>query len=497
MSLPESADALRGAYEGATDPALRGHAADWLACTLNFLDSPNEAAQVARNAVLELPSELDDLGRQVEASELISLFFGADDAGERLARLRTHRMIDTDLGPGAQMLAAVAAWEWAESAGPADSVVALARAALRGDTLIAADAGYLVVAAVLPLALADLDEATERWRAVRAEAHRSGFVFTLLAVQLWGGYTEYLRGELAEAESELRASLATAAQWGVPTQQPWATAILAEVLVDRGAVGEARALLDGAVRARPGSDPAMLLERAQVRVLLAEGRAGEALAHADVLERLAGWRRHPRYVPWRSLRAQALDRLERPDQAVALAAEELDVARQWGSPGTVGRSLRVLGTIERDAGLDHLREACAVLEHAPVRLERAKALAALGSALRHARRPTEARQPLLQALELAEISGAGALVERTRAEIYATGARPRTSVLHGVGALTSSERRVADLAAEGLSNRDIAQSLYVTPKTVEVHLSNAYRKLTIASRRELPRALANVPGGRS
>ena len=495
MSLPDSADALRSAYEGATDPALRGHAADWLACTLNFLDSPNEAAEVAREAVVGLPPELEDLGRQVEASELISLFFGADDAGGRLARLRTHRRIDTDLGPGAQMLAAVAAWEWAESAGPADSVVALARAALRDDTLIGADAGYLVVAAVLPLALADLDEAAERWRAVRAEAHRSGFVFTLLAAQLWGGYTEYLRGELAEAESELRASLATAAQWGVPTQQPWATAILAEVLVDRGAVAEARALLDGAVRARPGSDPALLLERAQVRLLLAEGRAAEALAHADVLERLAGWRRHPRYAPWRSLRAQALDRLERPDEAVALAAEELSVAREWGSTGTVGRSLRVLGTLEREAGLDHLREACAVLERSPARLERAKALASLGGALRHARRPTEARRPLLEALELAEICGAGALAERTRAEIYATGARPRTSALHGVGALTSSERRVADLAAEGLSNRDIAQALYVTPKTVEVHLGNAYRKLAIVSRRELPRALASASGG--
>jgi DNA-binding NarL/FixJ family response regulator len=153
----------------------------------------------------------------------------------------------------------------------------------------------------------------------------------------------------------------------------------------------------------------------------------------------------------------------------------------------------VLGAIERDEGLDHLREACAVLEHAPASLERAKALAALGEALRRARRPTDAREPLLKALELAEICGAGALVERTRAEIYATGARPRTSALHGVNALTASERRVADLAADGRSNRDIAQSLYVTPKTVEVHLSNAYRKLAIASRRELARALQRAP----
>ena len=77
-------------------------------------------------------------------------------------------------------------------------------------------------------------------------------------------------------------------------------------------------------------------------------------------------------------------------------------------------------------------------------------------------------------------------------ELYATGARPRSTALRGVGSLTASERRVADLAADGLSNRDIAQMLFVTPKTIEVHLSNAYRKLEVGSRRELPRALAGT-----
>jgi DNA-binding CsgD family transcriptional regulator len=495
-TLPDSTEALRSAYESAGDPVIRGHAADWLACTLIFLEAPDEAAEIARRTTLELPAELDDLGHQLEASELISLFFGArDEDGERLERLRSYRTIDAARGPGARMLAAVAAWEWAESAGPVDQVVALARAALQDDTLVAADAGYLVVAAILPLALADLDEAVEAWDAVRAEAHRSGFVFTTLAAQLWGGYTQYLRGELAEAEAELRAGLATAALWGVPTQQPWATAVLAELLVDRGAVPEARALLDRAMSPRPGSDLAILLDRAEARVLLAEGRALEALARADALRGDAGWRRHPRYVPWHSLKAQALDRLGRREEALTLAAEELELARAWGSPGTVGRSLRVLGAIGREDGLAQLEEACGVLEHTPARLERAKALAALGEALRHARRPKDAREPLRKALEVAEICGATALVERARAEIYATGARPRRAALSGVRSLTASERRVADLAASGLTNRDIAQAFYVTPKTVEVHLGNAYRKLGITSRRELPAALADAQEG--
>src|SRR5262249_5508942 len=110
----------------------------------------------------------------------------------------------------------------------------------------------------------------------------------------------------------------------------------------------------------------------------------------------------------------------------------------------------------------------------------------------HPRKPAEAREPLRRALELSDLCGAQPLAKTARAEVYATGARPRTTALVGVLALTPSERRVADLAADGQTNRDIAQILYVTPKTVEVHLSNAYRKLRIGSRRELAGALAET-----
>jgi DNA-binding CsgD family transcriptional regulator len=233
-----------------------------------------------------------------------------------------------------------------------------------------------------------------------------------------------------------------------------------------------------------------MLDRAGTRLLLAEGRPDDALARADALERHANGKQHPRFVPWRSLKAEALARLDRHAEAVALAEAEVEIARRWGTPGTVGRSLRVLGTILHADGIEQLEEACGVLEQAPARLEQAKALAALGGALRHVRKPTEAREPLRRALELADICGAQPLVDAVRSEIYATGSRPRTTALAGVHSLTASERRVADLAAGGQTNRDIAQALYVTPKTVEVHLSNAYRKLGIASRLELERALA-------
>jgi DNA-binding CsgD family transcriptional regulator len=489
-SVPAAAEHLRSAYEMAREPSARGQAAEGLARTLLFLDAPDRASSIAARARDELPTDLTDLAQRLEAVEFSALYFGAEPNGDQLDRLRTYRNIDTTYGVGARMLAAVAAWDWTQCAGPAERVCALAHAALDSGEL-AAD-GLICPAAVVPLALADRDEAVDVWEALRAEAYRKGSVFVMAGVQLWGGYTLYLRGELVEAEAEQRAAGETNTLWGTPTHSQWWSPFLAEVLVERGALGEARALLDDAPTPPAGSHLTIIRDRALMRLLLAEGRADEAFAHAEAFERHAGWKRHPRFVPWRSLKAQALDRLGRQDEALELVREELEIARGWGSPGTVGRSLRVLGTILRGDGIELLQEACVLLEQAPARLEHAKALAALGAALRHERKPTDAREPLRRALELADVCGAQPLADSVRAEIYATGARPRTTAVRGVLALTPSERRVADLAAGGQTNRDIAQALYVTPKTVEVHLSSTYRKLGIGSRHELASALAET-----
>ncbi len=222
-------------------------------------------------------------------------------------------------------------------------------------------------------------------------------------------------------------------------------------------------------------------------MLVAEGRDEEAVAAYETFAAIHGWTVLPAATFPRSTVARALDRLGRRDEALELAEAELADARRWGAPGTVGPVLRVLGNLR--GSLAPLEEAAAVLEGSQARLEHAKALADLGSALRRDRRPTEAREPLRRALELADACGAEGLVEHVRSELYATGARPRTTAASGVESLTASERRVAAFAADGQSNRDIAQALFVTPKTVEVHLSNAYRKLGIRSRRELAAAL--------
>jgi DNA-binding CsgD family transcriptional regulator len=142
--------------------------------------------------------------------------------------------------------------------------------------------------------------------------------------------------------------------------------------------------------------------------------------------------------------------------------------------------------MQGEDGLERLRDAVAVADGSPARLELAKALTALGSALRRARRPTDARDLLRRGFEAASRCGALPLAEHARAELYAAGGRPRRQALTGPDSLTPSERRIAELAAAGHSNREIAQTLYVTPKTVEVHLTSIYRKLGISRRAELP-----------
>jgi DNA-binding NarL/FixJ family response regulator len=125
-------------------------------------------------------------------------------------------------------------------------------------------------------------------------------------------------------------------------------------------------------------------------------------------------------------------------------------------------------------------------------VELARALYELGAHMRRAGRRADARTLLGRALDLAHRAGAGALAARADTELRASGAKPRRIALSGLEALTASERRVAELAAEGLTNRQIAQALFVTMRTVEGHLTRVFGKLELRSRDELAGALAGT-----
>jgi DNA-binding CsgD family transcriptional regulator len=169
------------------------------------------------------------------------------------------------------------------------------------------------------------------------------------------------------------------------------------------------------------------------------------------------------------------------------------MARLFGPARSVGIALRVAGLVnEPHDRLELLAQAVCVLEGSGADLEYGRALVDYGAALRRHGRRARAREPLRTALDLAVRTGATTLADRARAELVAAGAKPRRDRIEGRDALTASERRVADLVAKGLSNREIAQSLFVSLRTVETHLTHAYRKLDVTARAELQVALQRL-----
>jgi DNA-binding CsgD family transcriptional regulator len=233
---------------------------------------------------------------------------------------------------------------------------------------------------------------------------------------------------------------------------------------------------------------------ARGRLRIAQGRIAEGLedflAVGTVLTRATIV--CPGYMPWRSEAALAQLALGDQRSAEGLAEEELLLARAFGAPRALGVALRAAGVMAGgDRGVSLLREAIEAFERGDARLERARACADLGAMLRRRNRRSEARELLREALDAADRAGARPLADFAETELRATGARPRRVVLTGLDSLTASERRIAELASEGLSNREIAQMLFVTARTVEGHLTSVFRKLRVQSRDELPAALAD------
>ena len=176
----------------------------------------------------------------------------------------------------------------------------------------------------------------------------------------------------------------------------------------------------------------------------------------------------------------------------ALAAESVAAARAAGTPRALGGALRVSGLARGGkAGLELLREAVDTLAASPSLLWRAEALVDYGSALRLDGQRSASRDVLLEGLDLAHRCGATPLADRAAEALRALGARVRRRAITGAESLTTSERRAAELAAEGMPNKQIAQTLFVTLRTVEAHLSNSYTKLQISSRDQLAQALAH------
>ncbi|HJQ05962.1 MAG TPA: AAA family ATPase [Nocardioides sp.] len=196
-------------------------------------------------------------------------------------------------------------------------------------------------------------------------------------------------------------------------------------------------------------------------------------------------------LPWRIFAVEALALLGRVGEARDLADVEVEKGRAFGAAHVLGRALVARARLEPGAEAEQLLvEAVGLLAGSGCRLELAEALVAYGAHLRRTGNRREARLHLREARELAHACHATPLRRVAEEELAASGARVVQRPTAGVGALTPSERRVADLAASGLSNAQIAQTLFVSLKTVEMHLGNTYQKLGIRQRSELVRTLA-------
>ena len=327
-----------------------------------------------------------------------------------------------------------------------------------------------------------------------AAERRRGALQEMAGISALRASASYDCGALADAEADAR--------WAMERAEGifriHAVSEVIRVLIERDALEAAEDVLEQCAdpRASRQADVTQFL-MARGRLRVAEGRLQEALG--DFLECEQRCKRlgvaTVSAAPWGAEAALVHAALGDTGQARRLAGEQLELARAFGRPRTLGISLRACGLVESgETGLELLEEAVKTLEQSQSPLELARALTDYGAALRRAGRRVQARTELERALDLAHRCGARRIANRARTELIAAGAKPRRDAITGRDALTAGELRVARLAAEGLTNREIAQALFITTKTAKAHLGHVYRKLEITRRGQLADSLAGQLG---
>lgn len=451
-----------------------------------------EAADVLEDAVRNLSHDPSDRGALLHA-ELLALAqvehtaaartrteLGAAAAGA-VGRTPTERIL-----MAADAYSHALLWTAPASATAASLEVAVDQGVL-GDVepdspIVGITMSSLIFSGSWGVAARVIDEAA-------SAAQERGNTRALAQALALGSRLARLRGDLVRAENDGRLAVELSAR-SFPMLLPMSLAVLVMALTTRGDLVAASEVLTehSAWGEMPPTTPGamLLLARAGLHVELRQ----PAEAAAD-LDRMRGFLQNRGDYPcsWVPEIVRVLTATGREADAVIKAEDHVARAEQWGLPTDHVEAMRCLAQVRGGNDLDLLEEACRHLHVVASPLVRAKVLRDLGAALRRANRRSEARQPLLEALDLASRMQSPSLVEDVRTELAAAGVRPRREAQTGVDALTASEQRIAALAADGLSNPEIAQSLFITRKTVEKHLASAYRKLGINARSELSSAL--------
>lgn len=482
-------DTLTAAVELGADVEQRAEAALVLAQALTVAGNMQGANEVLSE--VETDNLDSDLTLRIESLALATGFTSPDRAVQEAASARLVELLPRAEPPrlaSAQLLA-MGSIGYLFAGLPAEAAAEMAMKAVEAGLL--QDESFAFIQAAITLACSDhFDEAERLCDDGIAEAQRRGSPPQFIMATGGRGFARYRSGRLIDAEVDCRTVVEGLIEhgWGWPLGI--ASAWLADVLIERGALDEAEQVL---ARVSPPwslgrPDWFFLDTRGRLRAL--QGQLGEAVD--DYRTCASEWEgRDACLAAVRSNLALALARLGEREEALQLAREEVEIAQVQESPRAIGVAQRALGLVEGGAsGLEHLRASVEVLDGSPSQLEWARSLVEFGAALRRAGRRRDSREPLRRGLDLAHRCGATRLEQRAHEELLTAGGRPRRLAVTGVDALTPRERRVAQLAAEGRTNREIAQLwLFVSVRTVETHLTNAYQKLRIDGRQDLPDAL--------
>ncbi|MDA0182829.1 LuxR C-terminal-related transcriptional regulator, partial [Solirubrobacter phytolaccae] len=381
---------------------------------------------------------------------------------------------------------------------PADEVAELATRGLAYGAM-ATDptaGGHAFVSGAIALMFAErYDEADRLYSGALEDARRRGSGIAFATASSLRSLVAFRRGRLSDALADASAALELARD--VHGSQGFLAAALGTLVytaLDQGTVdADLEAFADRFVREQAADNlpySHAMHARACLRVHRGELEAAYQELLATGRRELEWGARNPAVTPWRSSAALVAHTLGDTRSARELAFEEVELARAFGAPRALGVALRAAGLVaEQEQGLSLLAEAVAVLARSLGALEHARALIDHGLALHAVGAHPQAEPRLADGHALAIRCGAPALA--ARAGVTAPSVPTVPSAL---GVLTPSEARVARMAAEGMTNRDIAQALFVTQKTVEMHLGSVYRKLGVRSRRELPTALERGSG---
>jgi len=420
------------------------------------------------------------------------------EARHRLTELARGIPVDQELtGPQLALLAAFALYSSIGNP-PAAAAARLANAALEGDVLVHSQEFGSVPASQAAVALLlteHFDDAERTLELILEDARQRDDALAFAGASMVRAHVWLAQGRIVEAIADAETALQGAAfGWGDSPQ--FVHAALAICLLERGELARADKLMSAADASEGSglvSDALLLGARAQLR--LAHGDLDGALqdceANRTALE--AAGISNPNLATWRPIVAAVHQRRGDVEAARAIIDEELALAERWQLPNRIGAALRARAGLSSDAeARADLEASLAALQGDGTSLEQARTRFALGQLMKDGGDLEGARDELRRAFSIAHQCGASMLERDARQALVAAGGRPRRPAMDGVEALTPSERRIAELAAAGESNRAIAEALFLTKNTIEWHMRNVFKKLEVRSRSELRDRLAAV-----